>query len=95
MKGIEEPVALFGRSSTDQGRFLHQVPEGLINVVTENRIADNKLVNNNLCVIGSFFEIGLNKDVVVGYPKGLMKSYKGIVSEDETNKIIEYFKSIK
>jgi cytochrome c oxidase subunit 2 len=36
-----------------------------------------------------------DKDLVIGYQKGIMKTYKGIVSEDEMTKIIDYFKSIK
>jgi len=36
-----------------------------------------------------------DKDIVVGYPKGMMKTYKGLVTEDEAKKIIEYLKSIK
>jgi len=36
-----------------------------------------------------------DKDIVVGYQKGLMKSYKGLVTEQEMNLIIEYLKSIK
>jgi cytochrome c oxidase subunit 2 len=36
-----------------------------------------------------------DKDLVVGYQKGIMKTYKGIVTEDEMTKIIDYFKSIK
>ena len=36
-----------------------------------------------------------DKDIVVGFPKGVMKTYKGIVTEAEMTKIIEYFKSIK
>lgn len=36
-----------------------------------------------------------DKDLVKGLPKGVMKSYKGIVSDDEVAKIIEFFKSIK
>lgn len=36
-----------------------------------------------------------DKDVVVGYQKGIMKTYKGIVSEDEMTKITDYLKSIK
>jgi cytochrome c oxidase subunit II len=35
------------------------------------------------------------KDVVKGYPKGVMKSYKTLVSEDDLNKIIDYMKTIK
>ena len=36
-----------------------------------------------------------DKDIVVGFQKGIMKPYKGIVTEDEMTKIIDYFKSIK
>ncbi len=36
-----------------------------------------------------------NKDVVVGFQKGIMKSYTGIVKEDELPKIIEYLKTLK
>jgi cytochrome c oxidase subunit II len=36
-----------------------------------------------------------DKDIVVGYSKGIMKSYKGIVKEDEARKIIDYLKTLK
>ena len=36
-----------------------------------------------------------DKDVVSGYQKGIMKTYKGIVSEQEMTKIIDYLKTIK
>jgi cytochrome c oxidase subunit 2 len=36
-----------------------------------------------------------DKDVVVGYQKGIMKSYKDLVTEDELNQVIDYLKSIK
>jgi cytochrome c oxidase subunit 2 len=32
--------------------------------------------------------------VVKGYPKGIMQSYKGLVSEEDISKIIEYLKSL-
>jgi cytochrome c oxidase subunit II len=35
-----------------------------------------------------------NADVVKGYPKGLMQSYKGKVSDADLAKIIEYLKSL-
>ena len=35
------------------------------------------------------------KDLVKGFPKGVMKSYKNLIKEDELNKIIDYLKSIK
>ncbi|MCX6244254.1 MAG: cytochrome c oxidase subunit II [Bacteroidetes bacterium] len=36
-----------------------------------------------------------DKDLVSGYSKGIMKSYKGIVKEDEAKMIIEYLKTLK
>jgi cytochrome c oxidase subunit 2 len=35
-----------------------------------------------------------NADIVKGYPKGLMQSYKGKLSDDDVSKIIEYLKSL-
>ena len=35
------------------------------------------------------------KDLVKGFPKGVMKSYKDLIHEDELNKIIDYLKTIK
>jgi hypothetical protein len=32
--------------------------------------------------------------VVKGYPKGLMQSYKGKISDEDITKIIEYLKSL-
>ena len=36
-----------------------------------------------------------NKDVVTGYPQGLMKSYKGIISDKDIQLINEYLKTLK
>jgi len=36
-----------------------------------------------------------DKDVLAGYQKGIMKSYKGIITEDDLKKINDYLKSIK
>jgi len=36
-----------------------------------------------------------DKDIVVGFPKGVMKTYKGIVTEDDLTRIIDYLKTIK
>jgi len=54
---------------------------------------ERTIVVNEGYLMTSIFEP--DKDVVVGYPKGLMKTYKGLVTEDEAKKIIEYLKSIK
>lgn len=34
-------------------------------------------------------------DIVKGLPKGVMKSYKGIISEEEAGKVIDYIKTLK
>lgn len=36
-----------------------------------------------------------NKDVVVGYPQGLMKSYKGLITDKDIEQINEYLKTLK
>ena len=36
-----------------------------------------------------------NKDVVVGYPQGVMKSYKGLIRDKDMPKVIEYLKNLK
>ncbi|HPS62506.1 MAG TPA: cytochrome c oxidase subunit II [Bacteroidales bacterium] len=36
-----------------------------------------------------------DKDIVSGYQKGIMKPYKGMVTDEEATKIIDYLKSIK
>jgi cytochrome c oxidase subunit 2 len=36
-----------------------------------------------------------DKDVVAGYPPGMMKSYKGLIKEKDMPKVIEYFKTLK
>jgi cytochrome c oxidase subunit 2 len=36
-----------------------------------------------------------DQDQVVGYPKGLMKTYKGLVTEEELTQVIDYLKTLK
>jgi cytochrome c oxidase subunit 2 len=36
-----------------------------------------------------------DKDVVIGYPKGMMKTYKGLIKEEEAKQVIEYLKTLK
>ncbi|MCX6279576.1 MAG: cytochrome c oxidase subunit II [Bacteroidetes bacterium] len=36
-----------------------------------------------------------DRDVVVGFQKGIMKTYKGIISDAEMTKVIEYLKTLK
>jgi cytochrome c oxidase subunit 2 len=33
-------------------------------------------------------------DIVQGYPEGVMQSYKGVISEEDVAKIIEYLKTL-
>ena len=35
-----------------------------------------------------------NSEIVKGYPKGLMQSYKSSLGDDDVLKIIEYLKSL-
>lgn len=35
-----------------------------------------------------------NSEIVKGYPKGLMQSYKAVLTDDDISKIIEYLKSL-
>ncbi len=52
-----------------------------------------KLVVDSAYIVSSI--IDPNKDIAVGYPQGIMKSYKGIVKEEEFKLINDYLKSIK
>jgi cytochrome c553 len=36
-----------------------------------------------------------DKDIVTGYTKGIMKSYKGTLKDDDIKKIIDYLKTLK
>jgi cytochrome c oxidase subunit II len=36
-----------------------------------------------------------NVEIVQGYPQGLMQSYKGIITDDQIAKMIEYFESLE
>ncbi len=36
-----------------------------------------------------------DQDIVAGYPKGVMKSYKGLISDPEMTQVIEYIKTLK
>ncbi len=60
-------------------------------VVTRNG-ADVTITVNDDYIKRSIYEP--NADIVKGYPKGLMQSYKGKISDDDIAKIIEYLKSL-
>lgn len=60
--------------------------------VTTNGVT-RKLVVDSAYIASSI--IDPNNDIAVGYPQGIMKSYKGIVKEEEFKLINDYLKSIK
>jgi cytochrome c oxidase subunit 2 len=35
-----------------------------------------------------------NSEIVKGYPKGMMQSYKGVLTDDDISKIVDYLKSL-
>ncbi|MEI7503395.1 MAG: cytochrome c oxidase subunit II [Paludibacter sp.] len=53
----------------------------------------HKITADSAYIESSIYEP--NKDVAVGYPAGIMKSYKGIVTDKEIKLINEYLKSLK
>ena len=54
---------------------------------------ERKVEVNEPYIVNSIYEP--DKDIVVGYPGGIMKSYKGLIKDDETKKIIDYLKTLK
>lgn len=44
-------------------------------------------------IIRSIYEP--DADQVVGFPKGMMKSYKGLITDEEVNQVVEYLKTLK
>lgn len=60
-------------------------------VVTRNG-TDVTITVDSAYIKRSIFEP--NADIVKGYPKGLMQSYKGKISDADITKIIEYLKSL-
>jgi cytochrome c oxidase subunit 2 len=54
---------------------------------------ERKVTVDDEYIRSSIFEP--DKDILVGYSKGVMKSYKGIIKEDEAKQIIEYMKILK
>jgi cytochrome c oxidase subunit 2 len=54
---------------------------------------ERKITVDDAYIHTSIFDPG--KDVVKGYPKGMMQSYKGKISEEDVQKIIEFLKTIR
>jgi len=53
----------------------------------------HKVVADSMYVKSSILEP--DKDIVSGYPKGVMKSYKGLISDKEIELVNEYLKNLK
>jgi cytochrome c oxidase subunit 2 len=54
---------------------------------------ERKVEVNDAYIITSIYEP--DRDIVAGYSRGIMKSYKGLIKDDETKKIIDYLKTLK
>lgn len=73
-------------SSSFKGLY-GKVVKVITNGAERNITVDDQYIKNSI--------YDPNKDLVVGYQKGIMKTYTGIVKEDELPKIIEYLKTLK
>lgn len=60
-------------------------------VLTEGK--ERTLTVDDAYIIRSVFDP--DRDVVAGFPKGMMQTYKGKVTDAELSKIIEYLKTLK
>ena len=87
--------ACTGCHSIDGSKLVSASFKGLYgkteNVMTNG--AERSIVVDDEYLKSSVYEP--DKDVVTGYQKGIMKTYKGLVTDEEMTKIINYFKSIK
>jgi len=84
-----------GCHSLDGSKLVSSSFKGLYGK-TETVITDGKerqVVVDDAYLKTSIYEP--EKDLVKGFPKGVMKSYKDLINEDELNKIIDYLKTIK
>lgn len=87
--------ACTGCHSLDGSKMVSSSFKGLYGK-TETVITDGKerqVVIDDDYIKTSIYEP--DKDLVKGLPKGVMKSYKTLISEEELNKVVEYIKSIK
>jgi cytochrome c oxidase subunit II len=60
-------------------------------VITDGR--EHTVTVNEAYIKTSIYEP--DKDLVKGLPKGVMKSYKGLISDEELGKVTDYLKSLK
>ncbi len=92
---ILEKNGCFSCHSTDGRKIVGPTFKGLYGSkhdvmtdgVTRNITADSLYIQTSI--------VDPNKDVVVGYPQGVMKSYKGLIREKDLPKVVEYLKTLK
>jgi cytochrome c oxidase subunit 2 len=87
--------ACIGCHSLDGSRLVSVTFKGLYGkteTVTTNG-AERKVKVDYEYITSSIYDP--DKDIVLGFSKGVMKPYKGIIKDDETKKIIEYLKTLK
>ncbi|MCX6251625.1 MAG: cytochrome c oxidase subunit II [Bacteroidetes bacterium] len=63
---------------------------------TEHVLTDGK--EHEVLIDGEYIHTSIyepDRDVVAGYPKGIMKSYKSLVTDQDINTITDYLKTIK
>ena len=87
--------ACIGCHSMDGSKLVSVSFKGLFGktetVITNGK--QRKVMVDDTYIIASVYEP--DKDIVFGYQKGIMKSYKGLIKEDEMKKIIDYLKTLK
>jgi cytochrome c oxidase subunit II len=86
--------ACIGCHSLDGSKLVSSSFKGLFgkkHAVTTNGVEKNIIVDSSY-IANSIYEP--DHDIVKGYNKGIMKSYKGIIKETEVVQIIDYLKSL-
>jgi len=92
---IMKKNACIGCHSLDGSKLVSVTFKGLYGkteTVTTNG-TERKVKVNDDYIVTSIYDP--DKDIVVGYSKGIMRPYKGIIKDDEIKKIIEYLKTLK
>jgi cytochrome c oxidase subunit 2 len=87
--------ACTGCHSLDGSKLVSTSFKGLFGK-TETVITDGK--ERQVVVDEGYLKTSIyepDKDLVKGLPKGVMKSYKSFITEEELNKVIDYLKTIK
>jgi cytochrome c oxidase subunit 2 len=87
--------ACTGCHSIDGSKLVSSSFKGLYGK-TEKVVTDGK--ERSVVIDDEYIRTAIHdpdKDLVVGYPKGLMKSYKELITEEELVKINDYLKTIK